>query len=128
MLPEIFITGSNGNFHVDQKSFDYAMEYAHRAFDAINDGTASFDGSGDKLMSVGGVDGCKAAIPVYGNTRNAINDFQNGRYASGAVHSALAITDVFMVKSLLTRAGKLAMTGILLKRGRKRGLRGELIL
>ena len=48
----------------------------------------------------------EGTIPVWGNGRAAIDNFQNGEYISGAVHTALAISDVFLVKALVTGALK----------------------
>jgi hypothetical protein len=46
-------------------------------------------------------------IPMWGSGRAAVNDFQNGRWGWGLVNTALAVSDVFLVKSLVTAGGKL---------------------
>jgi RHS repeat-associated protein len=51
-------------------------------------------------------------IPIYGSARTAINDFQTGHWGWGLVNTGLAISDVFLVKSLATAGGKLAIAGI----------------
>lgn len=51
-------------------------------------------------------------IPVYGSARTAINDFQTGHWGWGLVNTGMAISDVFLVKSLATAGGKLAVAGI----------------
>ncbi len=54
-------------------------------------------------------------IPVWGSGRAAVNDFQNGRWGWGIVNSAIAVTDVFLVKAAATAvvkgAGKLGAIG-----------------
>jgi len=48
----------------------------------------------------------EAIIPIWGSGRAAIDDFQNGNYWSGIGYSALAISDVFLVKSIATAVGR----------------------
>ncbi|TXD83454.1 hypothetical protein ESY86_09525 [Subsaximicrobium wynnwilliamsii] len=45
-------------------------------------------------------------IPVYGSGVDAYDSFSRGDYWTGAMHTALAISDVFLVKSLVVGAGK----------------------
>ncbi|GGG59629.1 LamG-like jellyroll fold domain-containing protein [Hymenobacter glacieicola] len=49
----------------------------------------------------------ESAIPVWGSGRQAIHDFQNGNYAWGAFNTAMAVSDVFLVKSLVTGVGRI---------------------
>ena len=44
----------------------------------------------------------EGVIPIWGSGRAAIDDFQNKRYIWGTVNTALAISDIFLVKSLAT--------------------------
>ena len=44
--------------------------------------------------------------PVWGSGRQAIYDYQTGHYVWGTVNSAFAVSDVFLVKSVATMAGK----------------------
>ena len=46
-------------------------------------------------------------IPIWGSGRAAIDDFQNGRYFWGTVNTAFAVTDIFLVKSLVVGGVKL---------------------
>lgn len=48
----------------------------------------------------------ESLIPIWGSGRAAVDDFQNGRWGWGLFNSALAVSDVFLVKSLVTAAGK----------------------
>jgi hypothetical protein len=48
----------------------------------------------------------ESLIPVWGSGRAAVDHFQNGNYWRGLGYSALAISDVFLVKSLATAAGR----------------------
>ncbi|AGY59789.1 hypothetical protein [Gloeobacter kilaueensis] len=48
----------------------------------------------------------ESLIPVWGSGRQAIDDFQNGRVGWGLFNTALAISDVFLIKSLATAAIK----------------------
>jgi hypothetical protein len=45
-------------------------------------------------------------IPIWGSGRQAYSDFQNGDYGWGTVNTAMAVSDVFLVKSIATAAGK----------------------
>jgi hypothetical protein len=55
----------------------------------------------DPSPSIGEAKGGSGLIPIYGSGRNAINDFQNGQYVKGAFNGALAISDLFLVKSIV---------------------------
>ncbi|MDR3638705.1 MAG: RHS repeat-associated core domain-containing protein [Isosphaeraceae bacterium] len=57
--------------------------------------------------SVGAPGFWEGLIPVWGSARSAVNDFQNGRWGWGIVNSALAVSDVFLVKSAVTAGVKL---------------------
>ncbi|MFE3545266.1 hypothetical protein ACFXK0_20085 [Nocardia sp. NPDC059177] len=49
----------------------------------------------------------ESLIPVWGSARQAINDFQNGRWVWGTINALLAISDLFLIKSLGTAAAKI---------------------
>jgi hypothetical protein len=49
----------------------------------------------------------ESLIPVWGSGRSAVDHFENGNYWRGTGYTLLAITDVFLVKSLVVGAGKL---------------------
>lgn len=49
----------------------------------------------------------ESLIPVWGSGREAIYQFQKDHLGLGLVFSAFAISDIFLVKSLVTAAGKL---------------------
>lgn len=55
---------------------------------------------------VGQPKGWETAIPVWGSGRAAVDHFQNGNYWRGIGYSALAISDVFLVKAAVTAIGK----------------------
>lgn len=57
--------------------------------------------------SVGSPGFGESFIPVWGPAREGVNDFQNGRYVWGTINVALAITDVFLIKSLVKSGVKL---------------------
>jgi RHS repeat-associated protein len=44
----------------------------------------------------------ESLIPVWGSGRQAINDFQEGRWGWGLFDTALAVTDLFLIKALVT--------------------------
>lgn len=46
-------------------------------------------------------------IPVWGSGRAAVDHFQKGNWGRGLLYSALAVSDLFIVKSLVTAVGKL---------------------
>jgi len=93
-----------------------SSEYAQRLIDfntrmvlssAANIGYGlSFDdpsGGGDGVGQPGTWEGL---IPIWGSGRAAVDHFQNGNYWSGIGYSALAISDVFLVKSIATAVGR----------------------
>ncbi len=45
-------------------------------------------------------------IPIWGSGRQAINDFQNGSYWWAGFNTGMAVSDVFLVKSIVTGIGK----------------------
>ena len=46
----------------------------------------------------------ESLIPIWGSGRAAVDHFQNGNYWRGLGYTALAVSDVFLVKSLATMA------------------------
>lgn len=54
----------------------------------------------------------ESLIPVWGSGRQAIHSFQNGEWGWGIAYTALAVSDVFLVKAAATAAGKLGIGGI----------------
>jgi hypothetical protein len=74
----------------------------------------------------------ESLIPIWGSGRSAIDHLQNGELLSGIFQGALAITDVFLIKSLVVGGIKLAgkclanrtateVGGIVLKEGAAAG-------
>ena len=64
-------------------------------------------------VGIGKAEGASSLIPVYGSGRNAISDFQNGRYISGTFNSVMLVSDAFLVTSIgkgLAKGG-LKLTG-----------------
>jgi hypothetical protein len=57
-------------------------------------------------LAVGEPGPWESLIPVWGAARSSVNDFQQGDYLWGAVNAALAVSDVALVKSFATAAGK----------------------
>jgi RHS repeat-associated protein len=53
----------------------------------------------------------ESLIPVWGSGREAIHSFENGQYLRGTFHTVLAVTDVFLLKSIFTAGGKLFVKG-----------------
>jgi RHS repeat-associated protein len=54
----------------------------------------------------------ESLIPIWGSGRAAIDDFQNGHWGWGILHTALAISDVFLVRSLATGVAKISWRGV----------------
>ena len=63
-------------------------------------------------LSVGAPGMAESLIPIWGSGRAAINDFQEGRYVWGTINTAMAISDVFLVKAVATGVAKGAVKGI----------------
>ena len=53
----------------------------------------------------------ESLIPIWGSGRSAIDHFQKGHWVRGTVFTVLAVTDVFLVKSLVTAGGKVIVEG-----------------
>jgi len=53
-------------------------------------------------QSIGAPGTAESMIPVWGSGRAAINDFQNGNYGWAAFNAGMAVSDVFLVKSIGT--------------------------
>jgi RHS repeat-associated protein len=54
----------------------------------------------------------ESLIPIWGSGRQSIHDFQCGHYIWGTFNAALAVSDVFLVKSLFTAVGKVGVEGL----------------
>lgn len=54
----------------------------------------------------------ESLIPIWGSGREVYADAQEGNYLGAAVNGAMAVSDVFLVKSAVTAFGKLAVKGI----------------
>jgi RHS repeat-associated protein len=62
--------------------------------------------------SIGQPGALESFVPVWGSLRASVDDFQNGRWGWGIFNATLAVTDVFLVKAVVTGVGKLAVKGI----------------
>jgi RHS repeat-associated protein len=60
------------------------------------------DQEGQETDSVGQPGEYESMIPVWGYGRAAIDHFQNGNYWRGTFYGALAISDVFLMRSIVT--------------------------
>lgn len=63
-------------------------------------------------LDVGAPGFLESLIPIWGSGRQAIHDFQCGNYVWGTVNAALALSDVFLVKSLITAGAKVGVEGL----------------
>ncbi len=53
----------------------------------------------------------ESLIPIWGSGRSAVDHFQRGNWGRGLLFTGLAVTDVFLVKSLVVAGGKLVVKG-----------------
>ncbi|WP_158511670.1 SpvB/TcaC N-terminal domain-containing protein [Bradyrhizobium sp. CCGE-LA001] len=53
----------------------------------------------------------ESLIPIWGSGKESYHHFQEGNYWRGTLWGALAVSDVFLVKSLATGAGKILWRG-----------------
>lgn len=75
--------------------------------DPVPDGSSS--GGLDNSAVSGNVDlgpEWLSYVPILGSARDAYRDFQNGNYGWAIFNSAMAVSDVFLVKSLVVAGGK----------------------
>lgn len=49
----------------------------------------------------------EGAVPVWGSARSSIDHFQNGEWVQGSFQGAMAISDIFLVKSIMSAGIKL---------------------
>lgn len=61
--------------------------------------------------SVGEPGLAESLIPIWGSGRESINHFQHGNYVRGTLWGVMAISDVFLIKSLVVGGGKLLFRG-----------------
>jgi hypothetical protein len=52
----------------------------------------------------------ESLIPVWGSGRSAVHHFQKGNWGRGLLYTALAVSDVFLLKSIFTAGGKLLLS------------------
>lgn len=69
-------------------------------------------------LQVGPPKGIEEWIPVWGPGRDAVNEFQTGQYGWALFHTAVAISDVFLVKTIAIGIGK-AISKVSLQAGSK---------
>jgi RHS repeat-associated protein len=62
--------------------------------------------SSKKNTTVGEPGTLESFFPIWGSGRAAINDLQEGRWGWGIFNSVMAVSDVFLVKTLATAVGK----------------------
>lgn len=106
------ISGNSGILGLDP-SLDAADEPAeHPAADTAAHGGVAQGGSESPAHDVGKPGFAESLIPIWGSGREAIHDFQTGHWGWGAVNTALAVTDVFLVKSLVTAGAKIVVKGV----------------
>lgn len=67
--------------------------------------TGGQEGEQDDIVGAPGL--FESLIPLWGSGRSAIHHFQQGEWGWGVLHTGLAVTDVFLVKSLVVAGGKL---------------------
>jgi RHS repeat-associated protein len=65
----------------------------------------------DSDNNVGEPGFAESLIPIWGSGRSAVSNFQKGNIGTGIFYAALAVSDVFLVKSLVTAGGKLLIKG-----------------
>lgn len=63
-----------------------------------------------QTAGVGQPGALESCIPIWGSGRAAVDHFQNGNYWRGIAYSALAVTDVFLVKAAATAIAKGTIT------------------
>jgi RHS repeat-associated protein len=64
------------------------------------------DAPADDAGTVGRPGFGESLIPIWGSGRDAVYNFQTGHWGWGLAYTGLAITDVFLVKSIATAIGK----------------------
>lgn len=103
---------ADGSFAVST-GINGAVEATY-AYGADGDLVATTDAVGSRvdLLSIGQPPWYIGIIPVIGSGWSAVDDFQNGRYLSGTINAALAVSDAFMVSSAWNSVRKLGVSGL----------------
>lgn len=103
LLQTTFVVGNITNGQWQTSHVFYPGQYTEDA-----NGVATLQwGAGQQGVGAPGF--WEGAIPIWGNGRNAVNDFQTGHWGWGIAHSLLAVSDVFLVKSIFTGIAKLGV-------------------
>jgi len=96
-----YFTGDlNRGVHTPQNLSLYAY--------AWNNPLALVDPTGSSVSEPGFWEGL---IPIWGSGREAVHHFQEGNWGRGALYTALAVSDVFLVKAIVVAGGKLVIKG-----------------
>jgi len=72
--------------------------------ETVNLGEVSLTSNDNTSIGQPGI--AESMIPVWGSARSSIDHFQNGNYWSGSFNAAMAVSDLFLVKSLGTAVVK----------------------
>ena len=83
-------------------SIKLGQTYGNESMISSTGGDDAYSGRG----SVGQPGTWESIIPIWGSGRAAVDHFQNGNYGRAALNTALAISDIFLVKSIGTAIGK----------------------
>lgn len=62
--------------------------------------------------SIGAPGFLESMIPIWGSGREAINDFQEGRYGWGIFNTGIAVSDAFLVSTVVETAAKVGLKGL----------------
>lgn len=95
--------------------------------DSESRSTESSNAGGEDVGTVGKPGFGESLIPIWGSGREAIYNFQKGNVGWGVFYTALAVSDVFLVKSIVTAGGKLLIKGgatVLAKEGAELATKG----
>ncbi|MGN6437290.1 MAG: DUF6443 domain-containing protein [Agriterribacter sp.] len=85
---------------------DYGFNEDGEFFYLSGVSVASMEPAEKKSSGVGQPGALESAIPIWGSSRAAIDHFQNGNIWLGIGYTALAASDVFLVKSIATGLAK----------------------
>ena len=102
----------DGSYSINDKqngvSYTMGVEGSGESFanDGVQESVLLTGKAKNSSGSVGQPGEFESLIPVWGSGRAAVDHFQNGNYWSGAGYTALAVSDVFLVKSITTGIGR----------------------
>jgi RHS repeat-associated protein len=102
------INPSSGVIHIDDRTVidENGQKWVYRDKYTSTGSRGNWYHDGGPNNTVGAPGTLESFIPIWGSGRAAVDDFQNGRWGWGTFNAVMAVSDVFLLKTAATMAGK----------------------